>query len=970
MFDKNNINGYKLDKTIYNKENDINIYLLTHEKTEAKIVLMDASDINRSFNIAFRTPVRNSKGIPHILEHSVLCGSEKYDVKDPFIELVKGSLNTFLNAMTGNDVTFYPVASTNEKDFKNLVDVYLDSVFFPKCKTDKKIFMQEGWHYEINDNELNVNGIVLNEMRGDLSSESSIINYNVLENLYKGTNNEYVSGGDPKEIINLSYEEFCKFHDDYYNPTNSIIYFYGDLNMNEMLIYLDKEYLSKFEKREVAKYDMPLDFEKDRVTTSYYNVEKKEEKQTHIAINYILDYKRSTLYHLVIKMLDYMLFASDSAIIKEKFIKEGICVDVDSLVEEGLLKGFYSIVFKNTNDDTCDRIKKIFDEEIKKIIENGIPKSKLESTINNCYFHYVEDETSIPKGLEMIFSSLNSYIYGEDVDIFIKYLDAFDLIRKENLDSKDNIFIKVLKEVFFDNKKRGIGIIKSKENLVLENEKKLIEELDKRKKELSEKDIERIKKEDEELKEYQNLVESDEKLSKIPKISISDIDKVRNHNTYEIYDIGGKKTIITKDKTKNLTYIRLNFNIDNLSFEEMYMVALFSDLITKISLKDVSYEDLESKIDHVSGGITTTIEVYENKSYFTMTAKFLNDKFDENLELMNSLLYENDFSNKSKDRIKSIIETLFIEAKNNFMFKGHMTAINRSLSKLSKRHRILDIILSYGIAYNKFINKLNDVYNDNSDKINEYIDNLYKKIINKDNLIVDALVDYENFDELKNKLDVFIKNLKNNDYNNLSVNDLFEFDKYERKDSKEAYIVSGDVNFVARGGTYEKNMYDGHLTVLSTILNREYLWNNIRVLGGAYGAFAYLARGGVGVYASYRDPNLSKSDATYRNTVNFVEKLDFSQEKIDKFIIGSISTIDYPLSKRNTHKRNVTNYINEIDDKEIDKIRSEILNTNLDNLKSHLKNIKEIDEKDELFAIISSKNKKEAMEYYGNVETL
>ena len=384
----------------------------------------------------------------------------------------------------------------------------------------------------------------------------------------------------------------------------------------------------------------------------------------------------------------------------------------------------------------------------------------------------------------------------------------------------------------------------------------------------------------------------------------------------------------------------------------------------------LSYEELESKIDHVSGGITTTIEVYENKSYFTITAKFLNDKLDENLELINNLLYENDFSNKSKDRIKSIIETLFIEAKNNFMFKGHMTAINRSLSKLSKRHRILDIILSYGIAYNKFINKLNDVYNDNSNRINEYLDNLYKKIINKDNLIVDALVDYENFDELKNKLDVFIKNLKNNDYNNLSVNDLFEFDKYGRKDSKEAYIVSGDVNFVARGGTYEKNMYDGHLTVLSTILNREYLWNNIRVLGGAYGAFAYLARGGVGVYASYRDPNLSKSDATYKNIVNFVEKLDFSQEKIDKFIIGSISTIDYPLSKRNTHKRNVTNYINEIDDKEIDKIRSEILNTNLDNLKSHLKNIKKIDEKDELFAIISSKNKKEAMEYYGNVETL
>ena len=975
MFDINNIKGYELEKKIYNKEFDINIYLLTHVKTKAKIVLMDNDDTNRCFNIAFRTPVNNSKGIPHILEHSVLCGSKKYDVKDPFIELVKGSLNTFLNAMTGNDVTFYPVASTNEKDFKNLVDVYLDSVFFPLCKENKKIFMQEGWHYEINEKtgELDVNGIVLNEMRGDLSSEDSIINYNILENLYKGTNFEYVSGGNPKEIINLSYKEFCDFHDKYYNPTNSIIYFYGALNMNEMLTYLDKEYLSKFDLREVAKYDKIKEFEKDHITRSFYNVEKKEDNQTHIAINYIIDYERSTVNRLIIRMIDYILFSCDSALIKERFIKEGLALDVDTYIEESLSKGYFSVVIKNTKEEYKDKIIKIFDEEIDKIINNGIDENKLESIINKSYFHLLEEEYKIPKGLEIIFNTLNTYIYDEDIDIYIKYIDEYEMIKKENYKGehkKNNIFVDFVKALFKDNKYRGIGIIESKEKLVLDNEKELREKLNDINKKLTKEEIDIIIKEDKELKIYQNEKESDEKLKKIPKISVDDIDKVRNHYNYKVDRINNVDYVVTNDDLKGLCYIKLNFNITDLSDDAIYFAVVLSNLITYINLTDTSYEELESKIDKVSGGISAVINIAENDIMFSLSVKCLYENVDKNIEILNELLTKNDFIKNSTERIKNKIDSLNLEAKNSFMFKGHMAALNRSLSKINTRCKYYDMCMNCGIAYNLFLSDLVKEYKNNQDKVNLYLDNLYKKIINFDNAFVDILVDKENENDIKNKLSKLIEKNSNNKKVEIKKYDGLDFDKYMRTKNKEAFIVSGDVNFVSRAGIYDKKLYNGYLSVLSVILNREYLWNNIRVLGGAYGAFATILRDGTGAYVSYRDPNLVRSDEIYKNVVSYVDDLDFSKDKIDKFIIGTISILDTPLSKNSNHVRNVTSYIVNISNDEVDKIRTEILNTDLNKLKSCIKAIKEINDSDEITAIISSKNKEEAKNYYENLVTL
>ena len=410
--------------------------------------------------------------------------------------------------------------------------------------------------------------------------------------------------------------------------------------------------------------------------------------------------------------------------------------------------------------------------------------------------------------------------------------------------------------------------------------------------------------------------------------------------------------------------------MSDLSDECLYFTTILSNLITYINLTDTNYEELESKIDKVSGGISANIAVGENNISFIISAKCLYENIDKNLELVRDVLFKNDFIKTSTDRIRTKIESLNLEDKNSFMFKGHMAAINRAFANVSKKNKYSDICMDYSIGHNLFISDLIKEYKENPDKVNAYLEKLYKKIINFDKMFVDILIDEKNESDIKNKISKFIADNKNTEKTEISNYDNLDFNKYKRKDNKEAFIVSGDVNFVARVGTFDTNLYNGYISVLNIILNREYLWDNIRVLGGAYGAFALLSRDGTCGYVSYRDPNLVKSDEVYKKIVSYVENIDFSKDKIDKFIIGTISLLDNPLSKTKNHLRNLTSYMNKITNDEVDRIRTEVLNTDLEKLKTCIKAIKEINDTNEISAIISSKNKEEAKEYYKNVVTI
>ena len=445
MFSLNDVNKNKYtiigSKVI--EEQNLEVVEIEHKITKAKIVLLICDDENRVFNIAFKTPVNSSKGTPHILEHSVLCGSRKYNVKDPFIELAKGSMNTFLNAMTFPDKTCYPVASANLKDFHNLVDVYLDAVFYPNVIRDDRLFKQEGWHYEMDNanSNLTVNGVVYNEMKGVYSDPDSILESATLENLFNGTNYAYDYGGNPKEIINLTYDECVWFHKKYYSPSNAIIYFYGKLDYNAELEYLENEYLKDFNYIEVdATFLDTKEIVENKEQVSFYNVDFEDNKdKAYISYSFALDEEKTSLKNIVMQIIDYVLFSSESAILKEKFLNAGFGEAVFSHYDIGLKSGMYSVIAQNISEDKKDEFVKLFMSSIEDMLRNGLDIDKIKAGINSLYFTYAEGEFGrMPRGLYLTLESLESYLYGDGAYTYIEYRDAFEFLNKVDFNDKNN----------------------------------------------------------------------------------------------------------------------------------------------------------------------------------------------------------------------------------------------------------------------------------------------------------------------------------------------------------------------------------------------------------------------------------------------------------------------------------------------------------------------------------------------------
>ena len=955
---------------------DATIVELSHKITKCKIVLFLCNDENKVFNIAFKTPVNNSKGTPHILEHSVLCGSKKYDVKDPFIELAKTSLNTFLNAMTFPDKTCYPVASSNLKDFENLMDVYLDAVFNPNIVKNDKIFKQEGWHYEIfkqNDN-LKVNGVVLNEMRGVYSDPDSILESEILSNLYSGTNYQYEYGGEPKEILKLTYEEFLDFHKKYYSPSNAIVFFYGDMDMNKKLKYLDEEYLSKFSYIDVDNRFIENNrIKKLNEKISYYNYENEDsENKSYVALSFSFDNKKNNFDHIIMQILDYILFSSEGAVLKDKLQKLGLGESIDSHYETSLLHNSYSIISQNINAEKKDIfIKEIF-SEIKNIINNGITTDKFKAAINNIYFNYAEgDFHNFPKGLYYILSSLDSYLYGEDINIFLEYKNSFDILMKEDLSNENNIFIKKLKEFFIDNEKVCINVLKPKKGLITENEENLKKLLLDRKNSLSNEDIDKLIKETEDLKKYQMFSDDEEKLKVIPRLKVSDIEKNKKFLNYSVEN----HILKTFENTNGIAYIGIKFPLENLTIEEIFSLSLLNIILSKVDLSSMSYQQLSDFIDLNTGGLNIKVDVYKEKAFLTLEIKTLVKDMDVAFDILYKILTESVF--KDENRIKILLNEAKTDCESSIIQNGHKVALNRALSNYKLPYSIADKISNCGIGSFLFLKDISREYDYNKIKINRLIEKTYKKYTKTKNMFFTILIEEKNYNiyleslkKFKDKFEKYVNGDKEKYDIENDFNELFNANTYIKNDLSEAFVISSDVNFVARGGEYYEDLYSPRLNVLRTVLNYEYLWTNIRVLGGAYGAFSTFSKFGVGGFATYRDPNLKKSDDVFKDIPRFIKMINMSYEKISGFVIGTMGSIDNPITIQEKHKRNIAAYFIGDTDDSINKERHEILDTRDIDIRNLFFLVEHIINYNDKVALVSNKFIKEAEEGYERVITL
>lgn len=982
VLNDSNKTKYEVLDSFVVKEQNLEVIELRHIKTHAKLVLFICDDDNRVFNIAFKTPVNNSKGTPHILEHSVLCGSKKYNVKDPFIELAKGSMNTFLNAMTFPDKTCYPVASANLKDFRNLVDVYLDAVFYPNAIKNDKIFKQEGWHYEIADKSdtLKVNGVVYNEMRGVYSDPDSILESAILKNLFGGTNYAYDYGGKPDEIYNLTFDEFKGFHEKYYSPSNAIVYFYGNLDFNYELDYLDREYLHHFDKKDVdIEFKTVTSFDKNREQIDYYSIDSEDDRdKAYLAYSFAMGDKKSGLKNILMQIIDYVLFSSDSAILKEKFLNEGFGEVVFSRYDIGLKSGFYSVVSQNISEDKKEKFIKLFDDSIKDIIKRGLDVDKFKAGINSLYFDYAEGEYSrLPRGLYLSLVSLDSYLYGDKIDMYIEYQKAFDIINSVDLKDKNNLFIETLKEVFVDNNHRCVNVLRPKLKYSEEKDKVLSDELAKRKEAMTDAEIEQVVREMNELKEYQMAKDSKEALKCIPSIKISDIDRDKKTIDYKLELNENVDTIITYKNDKDIVYISLKFDITDLTREEIYLFSIVNNILSKVDLISESFHDFNNFIDINTGGLTISIDVSENKILFSYKIKVAKDKIKYAFDIFYKLFSEAQFIDTKR------INILLNECRQNSLLSilsgGHRSAINRSKSTFDFTSGILDKVSTDGIGFYKFISAICNNYTANADVINDSLDLLYKKLHRKKMYLFLCMNEKYHDDVVKN-FDDFLGNIIKNKMKHIyterddgrlfdnikKIDEFVHFDDCDKKYKNEAILTPNDINFCAVSGQFPKELFSGKLSVLRTLFNYEYLWTNIRVLGGAYGCMSTFSKVGDYSLCSYRDPHVSNTNKVYLGIPKFLKEFNKNDEEIEKYVIGSMGQYDNPLSIVDNYKRNILAYFDGITDEEYNKRRHEVLDINLDEIRGLSEIFKDID-KGEKCALISNSKLEEAKNEYDTV---
>lgn len=945
MFSLNEFNSdkYKIlsDKIV--DEQNIEVVEILHIKTCAKVLLFICDDENRVFNIAFKTPVENGKGTPHILEHSVLCGSRKYNVKEPFIELAKGSMNTFLNAMTFPDKTCYPVASANLKDFHNLMDVYLDAVFYPNAIKNDKIFKQEGWHYEIENekDDLKVNGVVYNEMKGVYSDPDSILESAVLANLFSDTNYAYDYGGNPSEIIDLTHDEFVKFHHKFYSATNSIIYFYGKLDYNEELTTLHNNYLKDMDKVEVdARFTIPKDIRCNKERIDYYNIDIDDtNNKSYIAYSLSIPNK-TNLNYIVMYILNYVLFSSDSAILKDKLLNEGYGESIEAHFEPGLKNGFYSIVAKNIDDNKKDDFIKLIKSFIKEIVDNGLDVDKFKAGINSIYFENAEGEFGrLPRGLYFSLVALDTYLYGENATTYIKYKETFDYIRSVNLGDKNNIFIETLKKVFLENNWTAINVLKPKKNYSKEKEEKLASILKDRKEKMGVDGIKNIIDDMNALRSFQKEKDSEENIKSIPMLKTSDIDRDKKIIDYTVENNEGIDTIICYDNDKDIAYNSISFEVTDFSKEEIYLCSLIYNLVTLIDLDSMTYKELNNYIDINTGGIDVKIDTFEKRCLFTLFIKSTIDKVSVAFDILHKILSGVNF--KDSKRIKILLSETKNRSLLSLLSSGHVAAANRSKSLDEYSSSIADKIGITGVGFNKFINSICKAYDSNSDQINDTLHLLFKKIISK-KMYWSVSVNKKYYSDLTSEFKTFANNVKSlkfawkdEDEKKLidSINEIkkyIPFNEFDKKVKREAIVTPNDVNFCAISGKFDKKYYSGKLSVLRTLFNYEYLWTNIRVLGGAYGCMSMFARSGNYAFISYRDPHVANTNKTFYEVFDFLKNIKKTNEEVDKYIIGSMGTYDNPMSTVDTYKKNTSAYFNEVTDLEINKQRHDVLDMKFD----------------------------------------
>lgn len=967
-----NLDAYELIKE--QQLNDINSegYLLRHKKSGARVALISNDDDNKVFYIGFKTPPTDETGVPHIIEHTVLCGSEKFPVKDPFVELVKGSLNTFLNAMTDREKTMYPIASCNEQDFKNLMDVYMDAVLHPNILKYEEIFKQEGWHYELEDLDapITINGVVYNEMKGAYSSPDEMLQMLIYQNLFP--NNAYGkdSGGNPAHIPELTYDDYLNFYKKYYHPANSYIFLYGDCDMQERLEWLDKEYLSAYDAIEVeAKIEPQKAFDEVKDIIGKYPIasEESEEDNTYLAYSKVVCDISDKVLREAFAVLDYALISASGAPVRQALIDAGIGQDVYGSFDDGCLQPVFHICAKNANASDKERFVDIIETTLKNIVAKGINKTSVLAAVNSSEFRFREaDFGSYPKGLLYGLECFETWLF-DDESVFeaMEMLDVFAFL-KQQVDT--GYYEDLIQNYILNNPHGAIVSLEPEKGLNTKVEEDLNHKLADYKASLSKEELEKIIEDTRRLEEYQEEESSEEDMQKLPMLERKDMRKhVLPFSNIEEH-IGDITVVRHEVFTNGIDYISFLFDAGDVAAEDLPYLGLLRSVLAFVDTESYSFSELNNVINIHSGGISSGLTTYADSkeigtyhSKYEFRIKMLEDKVEDSLAILQEII----LTSKVEDvkRLSEIIAQTKSRLQSLLSSAGHIVSATRSLAYASKYGFIQDA--TTGIAYYDEICKMDMLMKEQPELVIERLKKIIQQVFCQERLLVSFTAEKECYDKAVPVIQAFVEALPKGTQAGAMPD-------YTLGQKNEGFTDASAIQYVSRSGNFVKHgfQYNGALNILKMILSYDYLWNNVRVKGGAYGCSSSFLRTGDSYFTSYRDPNLGKTNEVYEKVPEYIRNFHADEREMTKYIIGTLGNMDTPLYPEGKGQRAITAYLKKLTIEELQAERDEILNATDENIRALADLVESVLSDGNLCVIGNENNIQKEKELFMNIRNL
>ncbi len=924
--------GFTLVEKKFVKEVNAECLYFIHEQSGARLLKIAADDNNKLFNIAFKTIPEQDYGTPHILEHSVLNGTKNFPVKSPFDVLSKGSLNTFLNAMTGSDITTYPVASMNDKDYFNLMHVYLDAVFNPLLHEDPRILKQEGWHYELDDlnGEIVYKGVVYNEMKGAFSSPTRELGYQANKILFPDNTYGVSSGGYPSAIPGLTNEYFTNFHKKYYHPSNSYTLLYGNADLDKELQFIDAEYFSKYEKSE-EKVEIPLQkpFEEKKFAEKPYAVPEGSETKdnTFLSLNIVTGLNTDQELTYSLRILQEALVNHESAPIRLALQEAGIGKDVRAFVDNSK-QNIFTIRVQNANPEDKDKFDQIIYETLQKVSKEGFDKDMIEGIVNRMEFNLREGD-SPQKGMMYLFMSYQTWFFADDPFLGLEFEKPLKNL-KEGIEN--GLLEKIIKENLIENPHALVMVLKPKPGLEKEINEKTKQELAKYKASLSKEELEKLVEETNALKEHQKKEDSPEALATIPMLSLSDISREVEWYDLEEKSVSNIPVLYHEDFTSNILYADLYFDLRALPQELIPYGNLLHQVIGLMNTENYTYGELDNALNIHTGGFYTNLAAHTKNyndenllPYLVVTTKAFTEKADKLFELASEIINHSKYDDA--ERLKDVLIRLQSREEANIKNNGIGYALTRAHSYYSNEGMFDE--LTRGLEYYRFITDLTENFDTKQEEISKNLVKTAEIIFNRKNMLATITCSKDEYQTYANALKTFINTLPEGDGNKNEW--VFDLTK-----KNEGLMSASKVQYVIKGYDFKKLGYEwnGKIRVLDQILSKEWVRHQVRVIGGAYGGFTGFGPSGNAYFGSYRDPNLKETLDNYNATPKFLEDFEADDTEMTRFIIGTISRMDRPTTASQRGDIAVRRYFANTTIEDIQKTRNEVLTTTIEDVKA------------------------------------